>query len=66
MRIDFTVSLLPDPLTKLLLHLGPYRLDGANQQSRIKRENPVTAPKSIQLIYTSQPQTQNLSLQHIL
>lgn len=47
MLIDFTISLLPDPLTKLLLQLGPYSLDGANQRSRIKRENPVTVPKSI-------------------
>lgn len=47
MLIGFTVSLLPDPLTKLLLQLGPYRLDGANQHSRIKREDPVTVPKSV-------------------
>lgn len=47
MLIDFTISLLPDPLIKLLLQLGPYRLNGANQHSRKKRGNPITVPKSI-------------------
>lgn len=47
MLIDFTILLLLNPLTKLLLQLGHYRLDGANQHSRIKTENPVTVPKSI-------------------
>lgn len=47
MLIDFTILLLLNPLTKLLLQLGHYRLDGANQHSRIKTENPVTLPKSI-------------------
>lgn len=47
MLIDFTILPLLDPLTKLLLQLGHYRLDGANQHSRIKTENPVTVSKSI-------------------
>lgn len=62
MLIDFTVSLLPDPLTKLLLHLGSSSLDGANQCSRIKREKILSAHLNQSSSHTPQPRPKNLSL----